>query len=398
MNGHIGHADLRAYLDRELPPDRQSQAERHLAGCPDCRVRLQAVSDRAAQVSARLAALEPGPEEVARPAPVALAQVKQKQRKEQIPMLKSILSRRPVWAGLSAVLVLAVALSFAPVQAWASNFLGLFRVQQVEVLPIDTTQLSSLSNDSTLARQISQLFADSVTITHKPGQPVEVATAAEAGRAAGFGVRLLGAGQGTPRLTVQDGTAFDLVINRQRAQALLDEAGRSDLQLPASVDGAKISVDIPAGVTAAYGDCPALSTASDSASGITRRMAPVQNSMGSNCSMLAQVPSPTVDTPPDLNIAQLAEIGLQFTGMSAAEARQVSQSIDWTSTLVIPFPRNAGTYEQVSVDGVTGTLISRGGSEGASHYSLIWVKNGIVYGLTGLGTGDQAVALAQSIQ
>jgi hypothetical protein len=394
MHGHINHADLRAFLDHELPATQQAQAEQHLVGCPDCRVRLQAVAERASLVGARMAALEPQPMEAPRSAAAAIAQFKQKQRKDKVPMLKTIFSKRPVWAAISAVLVLAVAFSFSPVQAWASEFLGLFRVQQVQVLPIDTTQLSSLSNDSSLVKQISQLFADSVNVTRQPGQPVVVGSAAEASQAAGFGVRLLGAGQGTPRISVQDGTAFEVVLNRQRAQALLDQAGRSDLQLPASIDGAKISVDVPTGVTAAYGDCPVPSASENGpAGGKGARLAQF-----SNCTMLAQVPSPTVNTPPDLNIAQLAEIGLQFTGMSAAEAHQFSQSVDWTSTLVIPFPRNAGTYEQVSVDGVSGTLISGGRGDSGDHYSLIWIKNSILYGLTGNGSSQQAVALAQSIQ
>jgi len=65
---------------------------------------------------------------------------------------------------------------------------------------------------------------------------------------------------------------------------------------------------------------------------------------------------------------------------------------------VIPFPSNAGTYEQVSVDGVTGTLITRDRGPASQHYSLIWVKNGIIYGLSGAGTAQQATALANSIQ
>jgi hypothetical protein len=394
MHEHISHADLRAFLDHELPETQQAQAEQHLVGCPDCRVRLQAVAERASLVGARLAVLEPQRMEAPRPAAMAMALIKQKQRKDKVPMLKTILSKRSVWAGFSAVLVLAAAFSFAPVQAWASEFLGLFRVQQVQVLPIDTTQLSSLSNDSSLVKQISQLFADSVNVTRQPGQPVVVGSAAEASQAAGFGVRLLGAGQGTPRVTVQDGTAFEVVINRQRAQALLDQAGRSDLRLPASIDGAKITVDVPTGVTAAYGDCPAPSVSENGLPDV-KGARPAQFS---NCTLLAQMPSPTVNTPPDLNIAQLAEIGLQFTGMSASEAHQFSQSVDWTSTLVIPFPRNAGTYEQVSVDGVTGTLITGGRGDGGNHYSLIWIKNGVVYGLTGNGSSQQALALAQSIQ
>jgi len=392
MHGHISHADLRAYFDQELPAARQAAAEQHLAGCPDCRVRLQAVSERARSVAARMAALEPQLAEAPRPTAAVMAQFKQKHGKDKVPMFKKMLSKRPLWAGLSAVLVLAMAFSLAPVQAWASNFLGLFRVKQVQVLPIDTTQLSSLSNDSSLVKQISQLFSDSVTVTRQPGQPVVVASAAEASKAAGFDVRLLSAGQGTPRLTVEDGTAFEVVLNRQRAQALLNEAGRSDLQLPASIDGATISVDVPTGVTAAYGYCPE-PAAGGSAVKPDRN---VTFGRFNNCVLFAQMPSPSVNTPPDLNIAQLAEIGLQFTGMSADKAHQFSQSVDWTSTLVIPFPTNAGTYQQVSVDGVTGTLISRGVTGG--QYSLIWVKNGILYGLTGDGSSTQAVALAQSIQ
>jgi len=393
MHGHISHANLRAFLDQELPGWQQAEAEQHLAGCPDCRVRLQAVRERAALVGAYLTPL--APDEAAVPAPAAvLAQLKQRQRKDQLPMFKSILGKRPVWASLVAVTVLATAFSLAPVQAWASEFLGLFRVQQVQVLPIDTTQLSSLSNDSSLVKQISQLFSDSVTVSHQPAGPVVVASAAEASQAAGFGVRLLGASAGVPRLTVQDGTAFQVVLNRQRAQDILNQAGRSDLQLPASVDGATISVSVPKAVTAAYGNCPQ-PTSSDAAEANTRK---VTFGAFGNCTLLAQLPSPTVDTPPDLNIAQLAEIGLQFTGMSAADAHQLSQSVDWTSTLVIPFPTNAGTYAQVSVDGVTGTLISRTGHGAGGQYSLIWVKNGILYGLTGNGTSEQALALAQSIQ
>jgi hypothetical protein len=395
MDGHIGYSDLRAYLDRELPAAELARTGQHLEGCPDCRVRLQSVAERAALAGARLAALAPQAAEGPRPAAVVMAQVRQKQQKERVPMIKSIFRKRPVWAGLSAVLVLAVAFSFAPVQAWASEFLGLFRVQQIQVLPIDTTQLSSLSNDTSLVTQISQLFSDSVNVTRQPGQPVVAANADEAGQAAGFGVRLLGAGQGTPRITVQDGTAFEVVINRQRAQALLDQAGRSDLQLPASIDGAKISVDVPTAVTLAYGDCPVPSEPS-----VGDAVAkPLASNPLANCVMLAQVPSPTVNTPPDLNIGQLAEIGLQFTGMTAAQAHQFSQSVDWTSTLVIPFPRNAGTYDQVSVDGVTGTLIAGALGQGlGSHYSLIWIKKGILYGLSGFGSGQQGVTLAQSIQ
>ena len=44
-------------------------------------------------------------------------------------------------------------------------------------------------------------------------------------------------------------------LDRDRIQSILDEAGRSDLQIPSSVDGATVGVRVPAGVMAFYGNC-----------------------------------------------------------------------------------------------------------------------------------------------
>ena len=68
--------------------------------------------------------------------------------------------------------------------------------------------------------------------------------------------------------------------------------------------------------------------------------------------------------------------------MSREEAAAFTATVDWTSTLVIPVPRRASTYEDVSVDGVTGKLIQRV-TDYAPEYALIWVKDGIVYAVSG---------------
>jgi hypothetical protein len=111
-----------------------------------------------------------------------------------------------------------------------------------------------------------------------------------------------------------------------------------------------------------------------------------------NCILLAEIPSPSVNAPSDLDVEQLAEIGLQFTGMTPAQAHDFSQTVDWTSTLVIPIPRNGSTYKQVAVDGVTGYLIQRPADD-APQYALVWLKNGIIYAIGGEGS-DTAGALA----
>jgi hypothetical protein len=71
--------------------------------------------------------------------------------------------------------------------------------------------------------------------------------------------------------------------------------------------------------------------------------------------------------------------------------------VDWTSSLVIPIPKNAATYDQVSVDGVTGTLIQRPADD-APQFALVWVKNGIIYAIGGLGSNSQqAIQMANAL-
>ncbi|HWT79032.1 MAG TPA: hypothetical protein VN648_09535, partial [Candidatus Methylomirabilis sp.] len=182
-------------------------------------------------------------------------------------------------------------------------------------------------------------------------------------------------------------------VDRARAQALIDEAGRKDLVLPNSIDGADVSVTIPAGVSAAYGTCPQPSTNAAEAN---------KNniSMGRNfpdCVLVAEIPSPTVSAPADVDISQLAQIGLEFTGMSPNQAAEFAKTVDWTSSLVIPIPRNAASYEKITVDGVTGTLIQRP-MDDVPQYALIWVKDGIIYAIGGNGSDSQkALDMAASL-
>ena len=390
---HLDDGQLRAHLDGELT----EIARQHLAACAECQARRAALETQADRVTNRLARLAPSANDPRLTARPALARFKtytaQRTRKENS-MLTQLFRRqlRPAWGLATLVLVLAVSLSFPAVRAWAGQFLGLFRVQKIAVLPIDTTRLSTLVGDETLGKQIGQLMSDSMTVTKEPGQPQTVADAAEASATAGFTVRLPDAADTPLQLTVQDGASFYFVINREQAQAILDEAGHGDLQLPASLDGAKIEVTIPAAATAAYGACPQPGV--DEAAHERIPWEQLQT-----CIILAEIPSPTVNTPPDLDVQKLAEIGLQFTGMNEQEARDFSQTVDWASTLVIPIPRNGHAYSQVAVDGVTGNLIYREDDDGVpARYTLLWVKDGIIYGLSGFGQPDAALALANSLK
>lgn len=275
---HPSDETLRAYHDSvsgqdgQLDATARAAASSHLAGCAHCQSRLQALERRAAWAQAHLDFLDPG--QSAAPPPILMAWNRFTRRRlaaapKEMSMFSFLVSPRlrTATAACAAVLVLALAFAFTPVAAWANDFLRLFRVQQVTALPVDTTGLSLFGADNSLSRQISQLLADSVTVTRQPGKSVIVASAAAASQQAGFTVRLPASRSDSPAIAVQDGMAFQFVANRGRAQSLLNEAGFSRLVLPASLDGALIKVDVPKAVSIAYGDCPPMDALEEQGTG-----------------------------------------------------------------------------------------------------------------------------------
>jgi hypothetical protein len=82
--------------------------------------------------------------------------------------------------------------------------------------------------------------------------------------------------------------------------------------------------------------------------------------------------------------------------MSAVQARELCQTVDWKSTLVLLIPPSVRSYETVTVDGVQGTLMIPANRRGPRSV-VIWVKGGIIYWLAGPGGSSDAIALANSL-
>ncbi len=133
-------------------------------------------------------------------------------------------------------------------------------------MPVDFTGLQELTGNGALGKQVSELVSSSITMTKKPGNPISAANASDASQKVGFTVRLPQNATST-RISVLGNSSFNFTIDRTKAQALLVEAGRSDLVLPDSINGAVVSVTIPASIQADYGTCPDPSTANPSQRG-----------------------------------------------------------------------------------------------------------------------------------
>ena len=389
MNKHLNDGQLRAALDGEL----EEAILQHLVSCPTCLARQDLIKAESQLAASELSFLASPTGQTGPAAETALNHFNQRiKNRKEISMFRKLFASPLLRVGLAIVLILVVVLSFPQARAFADQVLNLFRVQQVVVVPVDFTGIKQLTGNDALGKQVSDLISSSITMQQKPGAPVTATDATQASQLAGFTVRVP-QGMTPSRISVENASAFTLKIDVAKAQALLNESGRSDLVLPTSIDGADVSVNIPASVSVAFGTCPdpaAQKSGVDLGSGSAGRQYP-------DCVILAELPTPTVSAPADLNIAQLAQIGLEFTGMTSDQAAAFTKTVDWTSTLVIPLPKNAATYQQVTADGVTGTLIQRPADD-TPQYALLWVKNGIIYAISSLGTNSQqALDIANSL-
>ena len=384
---------LRAALDGELVKEEADRIRQHVRGCANCIGLSDEVSENAKRTRDLLGAVAPNAQGSAIDVRSAYGRYRHQFGAPATAGAwwgRGVFEawKEPVLGGVAAACTLALILSFAPARTWGQRVLQMLRVQKVAVVPVDVSALTAQYGNSGREKLIAQLISDNLVVTMKPGEPASASNAVDAAGMAGFKVRTLDQ-LGTPqRIFVEQQAAFHMTLDADRIRAVLDQAGRSDIQIPDSVNGSTVAVHIPRSVRLRYGNC-----SNGSAPPVT-----TDNPSDFSCIEFMQVPSPTVSVPPSLDMAALAEAGLQVTGMNAAEAHAFCQTVDWSSTLVIPVPQDRGASRTISVDGVNGTLIEMPPHDNfVGRYLLIWVKNGVVYSVGGKGSAGRALGAVASL-
>jgi hypothetical protein len=298
----------------------------------------------------RLAVLAPDADEAAAPQR-ALAYFKHQTADRRLAASQSharrntIMSiRRFAMAGLTVIVAVAILMAFPSVRAAAGEFLGLFRVQTFAPISVSTQQLA-------LLEQLGEegLEPGEFVVTEEIGEPETVDSPEEAAALAGFTPKELPNRGELIRTYMMSGGAGHLIVDLAGARAIVEAAGADPLLLPDSLDGARVDVTVHDSVGLLYD------------SGV----------------MLVQTPSPDVNYPADVNPTVLGEALLQVLGTEPGEARRIAESIDWTSTLLLPIPQSLGTYREANVNGVVGVVLEPFDSE--AEAAVVWQKDGMVY-------------------
>jgi Putative zinc-finger len=390
---------LRAYLDDALPHAERAAIAAHLDDCAACRDRLEQQRIFTTHVGALLAAPAAIPD--TRSALARLRATIDDRRpatddrgkgtiyrapderirnmhyaSRRIPMRISssfwTSPRRSLFAGLAAIVVLLSLLALPPVRAAADQLLQIFRVQKVLFVPISPErfeQLKKLNFDG------KTLFVATPKQVNQPAPPRIVASADAASSAVGFPARqptVFPSAPSSTEMVVHDHSVVQFQVNVASARQLLALLNVDDVTLPDSLGTKPITGDAPPYLETRY-----------RGNGYTLT--------------LYQGHSPTVTLPDGVELAQLGRVALRVLGMDPAKADVMSRQIDWSSTLIFPFPKNIRDVRQVQIGDVPGLLINDGSSR---NWQLYWQNGDHFSVLEGQGriTDAEIIATAESIR
>ena len=166
---------------------------------------------------------------------------------------------------------------------------------------------------------------------------------------------------------VMKGGQARLTVDLESSRQILEMAGADPALLPDSLEGAVINVSVYPGVELNWEDG----------------------------TWLVQMASPLVEYPPQLDDVLLGKALLQLLGFAPAEAARIASDIDWTSTVLLPIPRDIATFREVTINGSSGLGLS---SLEQDYGAIIWQDGGNIFVLSGPRSVNDLLRLANSVQ
>lgn len=383
---HVDEGTLRALVDGELSKPEETRVRDHLKTCDRCRGTVEELTARAESVRDRMAFLDSS--EKATSVQIVRQRLQERIDQKETSMLGRLFQRkyRLAWTTALVAIVLGISMLFPQVQVLAGRLLALFRVEQIQPVEVGLTLEMLPDYMEGYFSSLEALLGDQIDVDELV-EPREVQDASEASKLAGFTVRLPMEKESEPRIFYLAARTVQYELDRELLQDLLNEIGRGDIVIPESVDGEEVTIHIPDIVVAMYGEC-----------GLEGDEDQPQAGQRETCMALVQARSPTVDVPSELDINRLGEVFLQVLGMSAEEASQFGEKVDWLTTLVLPIPADAQYEEIANVDGAPGVLVKDPYGEDMAWYTLVWIKSGILHGLMGFDDPDHVLSVADSLE
>lgn len=177
--------------------------------------------------------------------------------------------------------------------------------------------------------------------------------------------------RGEPAVTVVSASSMIYELDLPAIQRLLAAAGLAEVQLPTTIHGARVTIDVPAALMLRWGD-------------------------GAAALSLTQARQPRVVVPGAVQLAEVREVllGHPLVEQLAPEVIAQLRAIEaWQTTVPVPVAGGASA-QAVQVDGADALLLTHGHRGGAT---VLWQRNGMVFTLTGPLEARELLSIAASI-
>jgi hypothetical protein len=349
-------------------PDVHSGADaRHFKTCAECQARYKTVSEDARAITSLMTAPDLKVDVAAAFNRVRLAPAARPRFGFRLPVLRP--GSRPMVLAFAAA-VAAVAL-LATAIAQDKNTFSPNTITPVPVTFADMQSLSQLSAYGT------------VSWTEQPQLQI-VTSAAEANSISGLQVPTVASlptgVSTTVTFAAMPQAAAVFTFSQAKAAAAAAQTGKSLPALPAGMDGAQLTVTVGPAVAEIYGNFNKPSSAD-----VTQVSLP---------QLIVAESSAPVATSTQVTVKQLEDYILAQPGLSPELTAAIKAIGDPSTTLPIPVPVQFATSSSVSIQGVQGVALGDNTGVGSG---VIWVKNGVVYGVVGTVKQFDAIDVANHL-
>jgi hypothetical protein len=349
-------------------PDVHSGADaHHFETCAECQARYKTVSEDARAITSLMTAPDLKVDVASAFNRVRLAPAARPRFGFRLPVLRP--GSRPLVLAFAAA-VAAVAL-LATAIAQDKNTFSPNTVTPVPVTLADMQSLSQLSAYGT------------VSWTEQPQLQI-VTSAAEAKSISGLQVPTVASLPTGVSTTVtyaaMSQAAAVFTFSQAKAAATAAQTGKALPALPAGMDGAQLTVTVGPAVAEIYGNFNKPSSAD-----VTQVSLP---------QLIVAESSAPVATSTQVTVKQLEDYILAQPGLSPELTAAIKAIGDPSTTLPIPVPIQFATSSSVPIQGVQGVALGDNTGVGAG---VIWVKNGVVYGVVGTVKQFDAIDIANHL-
>lgn len=291
-------------------------------------------------------------------------------------------------AAATAGVMLFTLFSIGPVRATAADMLKIFRVDKIQTIAINPSELNQL--ETLFREQGGRVDIKNFGTVESTGKITATpATLGEAGQAVDFSLWVPGqipAGYAAPVYSKINGTVLTFNLDTGSINSMIKSMGGNQF-LPGELNGKTFTLQVPNAVVAEY-----------------------KKDDGSGAIIVGQSRSPEIKVPAGVDENLIKDALLSIPALPESLRKQISAINDWQHTLLIP--NINGSTTEVAVNGNDGAFI-RTPADGGNHRhrgnnpeleqqqvnSLVWQDGGVIYMISGNGlTVEQALSMASTMR